>query len=229
MAKPADKSALTGLKKRQQIEAANKQIFIWVAVASVIVSFCLIALQFLGKEFLFNQKIINAKTETNQQLIDNVAAAKELKTNVDALLSDSHLSALQKEGEESQSSNLSVILDALPVTGDATNFANSLQEVVLPRSGVTIRELSTSTDQFSTEDLEVDSETPLAVPFSTGFVGNYNEVRRALSDMALVIRPVNPIELTISGADTALDVEIRGATYYLPARSIEVTTKALEP
>lgn len=231
--KPAQRQ-LTGVRKRQQIETTNKNIFLWLVVSSVIVSFCIVALQFLVKELMFNQRVISTKSKTNQQLIDNVTAAKELTTNINKLLANSNLSALQKEDPESKSNALSVILDALPVNGDATGFADSLQTVVLPLSGVAIRELSTSLDQSgdtlaTLTDAGVLSQ-PLTLPFKAGFGGSYAEVQQALVDMARVIRPIHPTELSIRSDDGGkLQLSMTGVTYYLPARSVGVKTEVLKP
>lgn len=222
--------ALTGVRKRQQIENTNKNIFIWVAVASIIVSFCVIALQFLVKEFMFNQKVINAKSETNQTLVENIAAAKELKTNVDALISNSDLNAVKKsDKQDAQTSNLNVILDALPVKGDTTSLADSLQTVVLPLSGVTISELSTSVDQGAVDEIPADGKTPIPLPFSAGVNGNYTDAKEALSDIARVIRPIHPTSLEISASDNTLQMTISGVTYYLPGRTVNVTTETMQP
>lgn len=229
MEKQSDR-ALTGVRKRQQIENTNKNIFVWVAVASVIVSFCVIALQFLGKEFLFNQKVINAKSETNQTLVDNLDTAKELKANVDALISNSDLNAVKKsDKEDAQTSNLNVILDALPVNGDTTSLADSLQTVVLPLSGVTISELSTSVDQGALDEIPADGNVPIPLPFSAGVNGNYADAKEALADIARVIRPIHPTSLEINAADNTLQMTISGVTYYLPGRTVNVTTETMQP
>lgn len=228
MEKPAE-PALTGVRKRQQIESTNKQIFTWVAIAAVIVSFCVIALQFLGKEFLFNQKIINAKSETNQRLEDNLETAQKLKDNVNALLANSDLGSVKRNDGDAAKSNLNVVLDALPVTGDATGFANSLQAVVLPLSGVSIKELSTTTDQLAADADVPTADEPTELPFTATITGSYENVHQALGDLARVIRPVNPTELTIRASDDTLQLSISGVTYYLPAETINVATKKVQP
>lgn len=220
--------ALTGLRKRQQIEATNKQIFLWVAGAAVLISFCVIALQFLGKEFLFNQKIINEKAATNQQLERNIATAEQLKANVDKLLADENLSSVDRIEEAAESSNLTVVLDALPTTGDSTGFANSLQSVVFPLSKVTIKELSTKSEGVEAEDSASAAE-PADLPFSATITGKYDNVRLALNDLSRVIRPINPLEMNIRASDDTLQVTISGVTYYLPAAEVNVSSKVVEP
>jgi len=226
-------TALTGVRKRQQIEMTNKRIFIWVAVASVIVSFSLIALQFLVKEFLFNQKIISAKNETNNTLIKNIDTAGQLKENINELLADENLGAVEGLDEDADTSNLSLILDALPVTGDATGFANSLQAVVLQRSAVGIDELSTTNQGSAATGMTTDAtslaSTPQQLPFSVKFGGNFQQTSQALSDLAKVIRPVTVNKLEINASDSTLTLTINGTTYYVPAKTVNITKGSVKP
>lgn len=70
---------LTGIKKRQQIAQANKMIFVWVIIASVVISLCGVTAQFLFRQAAFNQKVIGAKLETQGTLSDNLENVQELK------------------------------------------------------------------------------------------------------------------------------------------------------
>lgn len=237
---PADQQVMSGVRKRQQIENTNKRIFLWLAIASVIVSICLVAMQFLVRELLYNQKIISKKSDTNKTLVENIKQAKALQNNVNALLANNNLNALKYEAQSTETTSLNVILDALPVNGDATAFANSLQAVVLPRSGVSIRELNTVSieDPLAGGAAESTDGTvapaapgqPQALAFTAGFSGKYGDIERALVDMSRVIRPISLSELSVrAGEDGTLQVNIAGVTYYLPAKSVEVRMEPITP
>lgn len=230
--KPAA-TVLTGVRKRQQIESTNKRIFIWVAVASIVVSFSLVALQFLVKEFLFNQKIINAKSDTNSTLIANLESAKQLKENVNKLLADENLAAVKSVDENAETSNLSLILDALPVEGDATAFANSLQAAVLPRSGVAIDTLDTNSLNLDTTGMVADAATlgatPQSMPFNVTFGGNFQQVSQAMGDMAKVVRPISVNRLELIASDNSLKVTVNGMTYFVPAKTVNITQETIKP
>lgn len=227
MEKTTKDRELTGVRKRQQIEGANKRIFLWVAAASVLVSFSIVALQLIGREFLFNLKIIDAKQEASATLTENLEEAKKLQTNIDALISDSNLSAVKRDGDGV--SNFTVVLDALPTRGDATGFADSLQKAVFPKSGVAITELSTNREQLTADEDSTDSSKPLELPFTAGFGGSVDQVRSALQDMSRVIRPIQPLEMAVRADDNTLQVSVDGITYYLPVRTVEVETRTLKP
>lgn len=230
-------AGMTGVRKRQQIEDTNKRIFIWLAVASVIVSICLVALQFLIREFMFNQKIINKKSETNSILVKNIKEADLLRDNVNALLADANLSSLKYTAPNAKTTALNVVLDALPIEGDSTAFANSLQAVILARSGVAIRELNTSvvgSEGYSSSPeaptAAESSAEPLPLPFTAGFTGKYADIEKALTDISKVIRPINLNQLTIKSTENdQLQVTIGGVTYYLPAKTIEIKTEEVRP
>lgn len=234
---------LTGLKKRQQISQANKAIFVWVAVAAVAVSFCAVALQFLIREGIFNQKIISAKADTNQTLQQNLSVADQLKANVQALLANSDL---QSVATANSKNNLQVVLDALPTDGDATSFATSLQKVVLSRSGADVAQLSTQSEFTGGDDsldsgdsgdmssdltdtgslIQTDAST---LPFDAEVHGNYGEINDMLGDIARTIRPINVTHITVTGADDNLSVTLNGNTFYLPAKTVSLGSKEIKP
>lgn len=222
---------LTGLKKRQQIQKANKMILVWVAAASVIVSMCLVALQFLVREALFNNEVISAKIETNETLKQNIENAKTLKTNVNNLLADKNLASVRADPSDS---NLKVILDALPATGDSTTFANSLQNVILNRSGVKVVGLSagdtaqTGAETALVPDLTADPTSPQPLVFTADISGGYDKVKTTLQDMEKVIRPIHITSLTVTGTDQELTVSISGVTYYLPEKTVKLGTKSIK-
>lgn len=228
---------LTGLKKRQQIEKTNKTILLWVAGASVIVIVCLVTLQFLIRQAIFNQEVINAKAETNKILKQNIENAKTLKTNVNKLIADPNL---QKARAVEADSNLKVILDALPSTGDPTTFSNSLQNAILDRSGAKIINLSSTASEGGTAVAAPTTDTttaptaagvggsatPLTLGFSTEVSGQYDIIKQSLLDIERVIRPMQIKILTISGSDTELTAKISGVTYYLPEKTVKLGTQS---
>lgn len=231
-----DQEVMTGVKKRQQIKDINKQTFIWLAVSAVIISMALVAMQFLVREFMYNQKIINKKGETNSTLSQNIDEAEKLRENINNLLADQKLNTLKYESPNVKTTALNVILDALPVEGEATNFANSLQAVVLPRSGVAISDLSTATavdaavDDGTVTNSPAQLALPSEVPFNIVFSGDYQKIQAALSDLSHVIRPIHLNKMNIEATEeNGLIVTIEGVTYYLPPKSVEVRKETLKP
>lgn len=228
----ADNKQLTGLKKRQQIMSANKLIFLWVIGAAVALSIFGVAAQFLFRQAAFNQKIIGAKAQTQSTLAQNIDNAQELKKKVDALLADPNLSKVKANADDT---TLKVVLDALPTKNDPSALASSLQQVILPKSGVSLTELSTINQVESTiVDPNATGETQqigdaLFTPLNYGATGNYDQIKTMLHDLERTIRPINVTNISLEGTDATLRVTVQGVTYYLPERSVELGKRTIKP
>lgn len=231
--KPGGQPTLTGLTKRQQLQHANKTTFIWVAAAGIILSLSIVALQFLIREGIFNQRIISKKQQANSTLAQNIENVKELKQNVDALLANESLAKLRANPSDSA---LQVILDALPTTGDATTLSNSLYSRVLNRDGATISAVSSGIEGAA--DPAVTGGTPSgvgvssgaqSVPFTVVFNGRRDQVRNTLVSMEKSIRPLKALTLKLEAAENNLNVTLMGETYFLPKSTVEVQTESIKP
>ncbi|TAH33601.1 hypothetical protein EYC58_00515 [Candidatus Saccharibacteria bacterium] len=218
---------LTGLKKRQQIASANKMIFVWVIIASVVVSLCGVTMQFLVRQAIFNQKIINEKLKTQSTLSKNIENVAKLKQNIDALQADTNLAQVKANPEDT---NLKVVLDALPTTDDRTALGASLQQVILPKSGVNTSDITTVSQASSdaTTPLATSSETPTA-NFTFAATGDYPRIKSMLSDLERTIRPLNVQKLSLQGVDGQVKAAVEGVTYYLPPQTVQLGKKSIKP
>lgn len=232
--KPADQAALVGLTKRQQLKKTNQNIFIWVAAAAVVLAFSIVALQFLVRQGLFNNKIISEQQKTNRTLEESISNFDGLKRNVDALLADTKLSALRANPSDS---SLQVILDALPTTGDATTLSNSLYNKILSRQGVNIVSVTAGGADASvvavapaptpTDVAVVNSPQPLT--FDASIAGSADQIRATLVDVEKVIRPMVIRQMYITVSGTQLETNIQGETYYLPHSTVKLGDKSIKP
>ena len=227
---------MTGMKKRQQLVQTSKNIFVWVAGAAVIVTICAVSIQFLVQQGFFNQKIIDEMQKTERTLSSNVQNIEKLKDEVNKLRLDPNLAKVPVNSAiPAESSNLQVVLDALPTKNDSASFANSMASVILPRSNVSIEALTAgeqvvaSASATATPTVTVTPLTPQTLSFSATIKGSYEQITQALLDIERVIRPIKITQLTIQGSDASLGVTIQGVTYYLPAASVELGSKKVEP
>lgn len=239
---PPSSPAPTALNKRQQVQKANKAIFLWVAIAAAIVTLSLVALQFLVRQAIFNAQIIKEKSATNSTLVQNIENAAQLKKNVDALLADDRLANVKANESDN---NLKVILDALPTNGDTTSISNSLYTQVLNRSGITVEAISVGDPAAAAAVAPVApavapvpvtdvnasaAPAPVPVPFTVSARGDVVQATNALLDLQKVIRPFNLTNLQITAADDKkLNLSIKGETYYLQASSVKIGQKELRP
>lgn len=226
---PESSRQLTGLKKRQQIASANKMIFVWVIVASVAIAFCGVTMQFLVRQAIFNQKIIGAKLETQGTLSKNLENVNKLKQNVDALEADTRLASVKANPGDT---NLKVVLDALPTADDRTALGASLQQVILPKSGVNVSDLTTVTaSDDTTGDVAgavTDSKTPTS-SFNFAATGSYDSVKTMLGDLERTIRPINVQKLALQSSDGQVKATVDGVSYYSPQLTVKLGKKTLKP
>ncbi|MBC7746833.1 hypothetical protein H7Y40_02540 [Pedobacter sp.] len=226
-----EKRTMTGMKKREQIQKANKTMFLWVVVASAAVAICLVLSQFLVRQGLFNQKVLNAKSDTNSVLVTNKKDFEVIKTGINKLISDSNLSSLKVAETDTA---LQVIIDALPTADDRAALATSLQQVVLSRSGVSIDSISVTDQSAAVVDpsataTATESSTPQEILFNVVLVGTYAQIGQAISDMEHSIRPFSVERLQIEGSGAQLRASISAKTFYLPAKTMNLKTEALKP
>lgn len=226
----AKKAALTG--KRQQIAHSNKKMFLWVAGASVVVAFALVASAFLIKQMVFQTKIIAAKAETNNTLQANIDVAPELKKEVEKLIADPNLTDARAKADQN---NLSVIFDALPYVADDIGFGSSLQSVLLSGLGtpenITINSLSSSAAEEGEEVAGVAiPEGAQELVFSFTITGSDKDIQEILKRFDRSIRPIQIDSLSLqAGEGGRVTASIQARTFYQPAKTLELTNKTVEP
>lgn len=222
MIRSVQRFVLRALRKLPRLQAVDRPTLLLGITASVIVSGCLAAMQFLVGEAFFNGRVISAEARTNTTLGQNIDNAKQLKANVNMLLADEILAPVRvDEGDN----NFRVILDALPVTGDSATFAASLQNVILKHSGVSITRLSTD---GASSVAPMDTVTPRTLRFSVEVAGDYTMIKTALQDIEKTIRPVKVTSFSVSGNGQNLSAKIAGVTYYLPKKTVTLEPKSMQ-
>lgn len=240
MAKLENKSTGTGLKKRQQIENAGKTMFMWVAIASVAVSICVVTVQFLFQQWSYNNRVLSAKYKAVDTLKDNIENAKKLQEEVNGLVSNEALASVKTNTSDP---NTKSILDALPSKFDATALATSLQQAILSRSGVTIESISVPSDQAgaatgtetsaggaapATDTAATPDAQPQEMKFDIAVSGSYDKIRSMLLDLERTIRPIKVTAISLDGDDTAMTATISAVTYYQPAKSASIKQEVVK-
>lgn len=236
MAQSDASTKLTGLRKRQQIAKTNKAIFGWVAGAAVLVTICGVFIQFLVQQLLFNQTVIQAKSETQTIVRQNKQNAETLKQEIDKLVADSNLAKVKPSTVPGgTASNLQVILDALPTVNDSATFANSLSKVILPLAGVSIESISiddvagSGADVAATGTATTTESGPQTLGFTFSIKGTYEQVQTGLADLTRVIRPITLNSLTLQGDGSNIVAVVTGVTYSLPSTTVNLESRQLKP
>lgn len=222
-------SSAVGLRKRQQIAASNKTMFLWVAGASVVVAFAIVISIFLVKQIMFSEKILIEKRETVSTLEKNIKSAKELDKNVNKLRANKNLSQLRNKAS---SNSLDVIIDALPYRADKAALGASLQKVLLTDASIDALDIESeegaSSDLTAVQTEQVGTSEPMTFTFKV--TGGVDQIKAVLDKLNKSIRPIVITSFQVESAGgNNLTASIQASTYYQPARQFELTEKVIKP
>lgn len=207
----------TGLRKRQAIHSASRTMFVWVAVASIAVSFLLVGAQFLYSQFMFNNKVLSAKDKAARTLAEDKDNVEKLKENFGPL-----------DAGTNKNVNSAKVLSALPSELDTSAFGTSLQQIIAPRSGVTLESVAINQNQAGV-DIQVSSEpTPQEIAVSVTVSGQYDQIGEFVKDLELTIRPIKVRTISVTGSDSNTRAALEIITYYQPAKKVELRKQEIK-
>ncbi len=207
----APTSRATGLRKRQAIHSASRTMFVWVAVASIAVSFLLVGAQFLYTQFMFNNKVLAAKDKAARTLSEDKENIEKLKENFGPL-----------DAGTNKNVSSAKVLSALPSELDTSAFGTSLQQIIAPRSGVTLEAVTINQNQEGDDTQSSPSATPQEIPVSVTVSGQYDQISEFIKDLELTIRPIKIRTVNVTGSDSNTRAAIEMTTYYQPAKKVEL-------
>lgn len=214
------------LRKRQQIASSNRAMFIWVAVASVVVGFAVVIGWFLLQQILFREKVITEKNKTVTILQDNNKATTGLIDNVRVLETNSALNTAKAQPNERA---LQVVLDALPADANTLALGASLQGRLLGSvANVKIESLSVKQPGDTTS---AASRGPVQSIAFTAVVTSpdINAIRDVQKKLESSIRTIEVDSLKIEKSDARVTMTLQGHAYYLPERDLTLTEKVVKP
>jgi hypothetical protein len=223
----------TALRKRTQIAKANRTMFVWIAAASVVVGFALVASIFLGQKLLFNEKVLAVKNKTIATLNADNKVIPELEAQARVLNTNQALASVKAQPDDQA---VQVILDALPAEANSPAFGASLQNKLLSGiSGLTVDSLQV-TPVAGVESLDASASitTPTtadsnAITFHAVLIGNPTSFRAALLNLERSIRIVDVTALHITSAGNVQNLTIDGAGFYEPAVNLQLVNKVVKP
>ena len=223
------------IRKKQKIAKASKNMFITVAVTSFVVGIAVVATGFLAKKIIFNQKVINAKNETVNNLKANNSNFASLEENIKILSANEALSSLKVNPTQDA---IGVVLDALPANGNSTAFGASLKEKILNVDNVKIENLTVNTTQDemsggSTSSAASTTATTTEKPLNTisftfkviGSITSFNDVLRKIEKS---IRPIAIDAITLETGNDTSYMTVSGHTNYQPELRAELKTKTIK-
>ena len=127
------------IKKYNAINRANRTMFTFVAIASVILGAATVGIIFLSQKISFKGKIIGEQTKTLTAIDKSSDNIDELIKKVKLLRTNSALSSVKKiEG----ANNLQAVVDALPKVGNAAALGSSLSDEILAVPGLSVESIN---------------------------------------------------------------------------------------
>lgn len=127
------------IKKYNAINRANRTMFTFVAIASVILGAATVGIIFLSQKISFKGKIISEQTKTLTAIDKSSDNVDELIKKVKLLRTNSALSSVKKiEG----ANNLQAVVDALPKVGNAAALGSSLSDEILAVPGLSVESIN---------------------------------------------------------------------------------------
>jgi cell division protein FtsB len=223
------------MRKRTQIAKANRVMFVWVAVVSVIVGFGLVGSIFLAQKLFFNEKVLAEKEKT-------IATLKTNNTNVPALEAQVRVlntnQALIDSKAKPDDQAIQAILDALPSDANSLALGASLQNKLLAGiNGLTIQSLQVDpvvgVEQLATDGTAQSTTSSSGgdnqITFRFSVSGPQAALQTVLQNLERSIRAIDVTNVRIEsqGSNEVLTVEARA--FYEPAVVVQLTDKLVKP
>lgn len=232
----ASQQETTVVRKRQQIATANRTMFIWVAIASVIVGAAVVAAIFLAQKGWFNERVLAEKAKTDATLTKNLKVIDGLKDQVRVMNTNQALRDSMAPGETQP---IQVVLDALPSEANSSAFGASLQSKFLTDPALQVEALNVesvagveSSVPSSMQDASSSKTSSYKVHFSftvTADAGNVNALKDLLQRLERSIRAIDVAKLTIEGQGNRISMTVDGNAFYEPAKTVELKDKTIKP
>ncbi len=219
------------LRKRTQINKANRTMFVWVAAASVIVGFAAVISIFLGQKLVFNEKVLAEKNQTIKNLTLDNDNVKLLKDNVRALDANEALASVKADPNDQA---IQVVLDALPSSANSLAFGASLQKNLLANiDGLTVNSIQVdpvASEQTLAGDVDSgsvsDTTSQNAITFTMQVSGSQDVLKQVLQRLEKSIRTVHVTSVHI---ESVSQMTIGGEAYYEPAIDLKLQDKVVRP
>lgn len=219
------------LKKRQQIDVVQRNMFIIVAVAAFVLGFAIMAIVFLSNKLAFNQRVINEKNKTLTTLTSNNRNLDDLAGEVMALQVNDALLSARLDGSD----GLRVVLDALPATGNSNALGASLKDRILAIPGIMIESIDMvstidelSPGQFVTST--IGSGDFNSISFSFKVLGKASDLSQVLKNIEKSIRPivVDSVKFEASSSSEQNIMTVTGHSFYEPMLQAELGKKTID-
>ncbi len=216
--------------KRLLISKANARIVAYVSVAVFILIFSLVATKTFVSQAAYQNRVISKKQAALNQLKADIAATGRLRASYRKFVgaSTNVLGGNSSGSGPQDGSNAQIVLDALPSSYNFPGLTTSL-ESLLTSQNVSIQGIG-GTDEEVTQSTNTSSVNPepVQMPFTATVQGNYASIQNVISAFGHSIRPMQILQMGITGTKDNLILSIKAQTYYQPAKSLNIKKEVVK-
>lgn len=220
------KKDTVALRKRAQIAKASRAMFLWVALASVVVSIAAVLIVMMGQKMLHNQRAINELNKTVATLRGNNESISELENQVRMLGSNPALLGLRTSSDDNA---LRAILDALPAEPNPSALGASLQSRLFENIRVESIQIDPVYTDVEYVDESVQEDGAQEITFQFSVRGNSAALKELLERLERSIRTIQVSDMRIEGSGNDQMLSVNGKAYYLPAKQLELKNMDIKP
>lgn len=214
--------------KHFQINKANNMIFVVMATSAVITVFCLVSAKALLSQAVYQRKVINEKHKAVDQLKENIKSAKELSAQY-TVFKKANPNIIGGQGGDSpgegpnDGDNPRIVLDALPSQYDFPALMSSIEKIVTNASLIPkgLGGTDEGQDSLNGNDSAVKPE-PTEMGFSLEATSSYLGLQTLVKDFERSIRPIDILNVELSGKEDNMALTIQAKTYFQPGKSFVV-------
>lgn len=214
--------------KQLQIDKATTSMVVFIAIATALFIFSLVACRALLAERSHLAEVISQKEKAKKQLQSNIQAKNTLVSAYQQFVNQpQNIIGGNPNGQgENDGDNARIILDALPSKYDFPALTTSLEKLLAdPTRGLTVQSINGTDDEIAQGELTVDNPSPVEMPFELTVLGDYTAIQDLVTVFQRSIRPFHIKVLTLSGADTEMTFQVTAKTYYQPEKKVKVEYK----
>lgn len=211
--------------KRVQVDKDKTNIFIIVAVASVVGIACLMTSKSFYSKGSYLSKVAEKKESAVTQLEKNTSALSSLKESY-TIFKDKNpnlIGGLATGTGDRDGNNVKLILDALPNKYDFPALTSSIEQLLV---GYKVNGI-TGTDDIITQQSS-SASAPVEIPFTVDVGTDYKEFKVLLDKLDKSIRPFSINQLELRGSNSLLQTSMQLKTYYQPEKGLEIKTEEVQ-
>lgn len=207
--------------KHALIEKSNTTMLIIIGVAAAVLSFTIVSTISLSRRLSYQSRVINARTEAEDQLNKNYSALQQL------IESYEKFDSAEKSVIGSADTNSKIVLDALPSKYDFPALATSINKIIELTGGITSKNITGSDLEATAEQSSIDPK-PIEIPISISGDASYENIQKLVNNLQASIRPFKIKNVTLSGNQQKMTFNISMITYYMPSKNLEIPLKEIK-